>query len=106
LVVSRKLFFIKDIVFYKMITPYTMKQAKKFGVIVKVSKDPSKKLDVFKNGVKVASIGARGYKDYGMYLLEKGENYANERRKLYRIRHDGEQRKVGSNGYYAWHLLW
>jgi hypothetical protein len=98
--------FIKDIVFYKMITPYTMKQAKKFGVMIKVSKDPSKKLDVFKNGVKVASIGARGYKDYGMYLLEKGENYANERRRLYRIRHDGEQRKVGSQGWWAWHLLW
>jgi len=89
-----------------MITPYTMKQAKKFGVMIKVSKDPSKKLDVFKNGVKVASIGQRGAKDYGMYLVEKGEKYANERRRLYRIRHDGEQRKVGSQGWWAWHLLW
>jgi len=91
-----------------MITPYTMKQAKKFGVSLKVSKDPLKKLDVFKNGVKIASIGARGYKDYGMYLAEKGEKYANERRRLYRIRHAGEGRKVGvgSPGYYAWHLLW
>jgi len=89
-----------------MITDYTRNQAKKFGVIVKVSKDPSKKLDVFKNGVKIASIGAKGYKDYGIYLVEKGEKYANERRRLYRIRHDGEQSKVGSPGYYAWNLLW
>jgi Mn-dependent DtxR family transcriptional regulator len=89
-----------------MITPYTMKQAKKFGVTIKVSKDPSKKLDVFKNGVKIASIGAKGYKDYGIYLIEKGKKYANERRRLYRIRHDGEQSKVGSPGYYAWNLLW
>jgi len=89
-----------------MITPYTMKQAKKFGVTIKVSKDPSKKLDVFKNGVKVASIGAKGYKDYGMYLVEKGEKYANERRRLYRIRHSSEQSKVGSPGWWALRLLW
>jgi hypothetical protein len=88
-----------------MITPYTMKQAKKFGVTLKVSKDPSKKLDVFKNGVKIASIGAKGYKDYGMYLIEKGENYANERRRLYRIRHQSDISK-GGNGLWALRLLW
>lgn len=89
-----------------MITEYTRNQAKKFGVSVKVSENPLKKLDVFKNGKKIASIGARGYKDYGIYLIEKGEKYANERRRLYRIRHSGEQSKVSSPGYYAWHLLW
>jgi hypothetical protein len=89
-----------------MITDYTRNQAKKFGVIVKVSKNPSKKLDVFKDGVKVASIGAKGYKDYGIYLIEKGEKYANERRRLYRIRHSSEQSKVGSPGWWALRLLW
>lgn len=90
-----------------MITPHTMKQAKKFGVTLKVSKDPSKKLDVFKNGVKIASIGAKGYKDYGMYLIEKGENYANERRRLYRIRHAGEgSQGRHTAGFWSWHLLW
>ena len=89
-----------------MITPYTRNQAKKFDVMIKVSKNPLKKLDVFKKGVKIASIGARGYKDYGMYLIEKGEKYANERRRLYRIRHSGEDSKVGSNGYWSLNLLW
>lgn len=89
-----------------MITPYTRDQAKKFGVMIKVSKNPLKKLDVFKNGVKIASIGQRGAKDYGMYLIEKGEKYANERQRLYRIRHAGEGSKVSSPGYWSWHLLW
>lgn len=88
-----------------MITPYTMKQAKKFGVIVKVSKNPLKKLDVFKDGIKVASIGQRGAKDYGIYLIEKGEKYANERRRLYRIRHSSDISK-GGNGLWALRLLW
>jgi hypothetical protein len=88
-----------------MITTYTRNQAKKFGVTIKVSKDPSKKLDVFKNGVKIASIGAKGYKDYGTYLIEKGEKYANERRRLYRIRHQSDISK-GGNGLWALRLLW
>ena len=89
-----------------MITPYTRDQAKKFGVTVKVSKNPLKKIDVFKDNNKIASIGQRGAKDYGIYLIEKGEKYANERRRLYRIRHAGKGSKVGSPGYWAWHLLW
>ena len=89
-----------------MITQYTKKQAKKFGVIVKISKNPLKKLDVFKDGKMIASIGAKGYKDFGIYLVEKGEKYANERRRLYRIRHAGEESKIGSNGYWALKLLW
>jgi hypothetical protein len=88
-----------------MITDYTRNQAKKFGVIVKVSKNPSKKLDVFKDGVKIASIGQRGAKDYGIYLIEKGEKYANERRRLYRIRHQSDISK-GGNGLWALRLLW
>jgi hypothetical protein len=88
-----------------MITEYTRNQAKKFGVLVKVSENPLKKLDVFKNGKKIASIGAKGYKDYGIYLIEKGENYANERRRLYRIRHSSDISK-GGNGLWASRLLW
>ena len=88
-----------------MITEYTRNQAKKFGVSVKVSDNPLKKLDVFKNGKKIASIGQRGAKDYGIYLIEKGEKYANERRRLYRIRHSSDISK-GGNGLWASRLLW
>jgi hypothetical protein len=90
-----------------MITEYTRNQAKKFGVVVKISKNPLKKLDVFKNGVKIASIGAKGYKDYGMYLVEKGEKYANERRRLYRIRHSSDLSKGRDTAaFLSLNLLW
>ena len=88
------------------ITSYTRKQAKKIGVEVKPSKVKGKKIDVFKNGKKVASIGAMGYGDYPTYLRTKGKKYADERRRLYKIRHNNNRKKVGSNGYYADKLLW
>jgi len=88
------------------ITDYTYQQAKKLGVEVKPSTDKKKKIDVIKNGKKVASVGAIGYNDYPTYIKEKGMSYANERRKLYKIRHSKDRQKVGSNGYYADKLLW
>lgn len=72
------------------ISEYSKKQAKKLGVEITVSSNPKKKLDVFKDGKKIASIGAIGYKDYGTYLKEKGKAFADERRRLYRLRHAGE----------------
>ena len=88
------------------ITEYTFQQAKKIGVEVKPSTDKKKKIDVIKNGNKIASVGAIGYKDYPTYIKEKGLTYANERRKLYKIRHSKDRQKVGSNGYFADKLLW
>jgi hypothetical protein len=81
------------------ITDYSRNQARKLGVSIRLSSNPKKKLDVYKNGVKVASIGAIGYSDYAT----TGDK---ERRRLYRIRHKGEDKRVGSNGYYAWNILW
>ena len=52
------------------ITSYTKNQAKKLNVIVKPSKTKGKKIDVFKNGKKVASVGAIGYGDYPTYLKD------------------------------------
>lgn len=88
------------------ITEYTKKQAKLLGVDVKPSKNKSKKIDVIKNGKTVASVGAAGYSDYPTYMKAKGIAYANERRRLYRIRHRDDMKKVNSNGYYAGKLLW
>ena len=88
------------------ITNYTKNKAKKLGVEVKRSANKNKKLDVFKNGKKIASVGAIGYKDYPTYMLENGKEFANKRRSLYQQRHKGENKKIGSNGYYAWELLW
>ena len=93
------------------IKAYTKNQAKKLGVQVKPSKTKGKKLDVFKKGKKIASVGAIGYKDYPTYMqLEKSgkvpKGTANKRRKMYKIRHQNDRTVRGSNGYYADKLLW
>jgi len=88
------------------ILPYTKQQAKKIGVMVKPSTDSKKKVDVFQDGNKVASIGAIGYKDYPTFLKEDGKAVAEERRRLYHIRHKKDAAKKGSPGYYASLLLW
>lgn len=67
------------------ITDYTRKKAKEINVEVRPS--TTKKIDVISNGEVVASIGQRGAKDYPHYIQEKGQVYADERRRLYYIRH-------------------
>jgi hypothetical protein len=64
--------------------------AKKFGYEVKPSSLKHKKIDVYKDGERICSVGYKGMMDYGMYLEEKGKAYADERRRLYRIRHPGD----------------
>lgn len=89
------------------ITPYTKNQAKKLGVIVKPSKVKGKKIDVFnKKGDKLASVGAIGYSDFPTYKKNKGLEYAKERRRLYKKRHEKTRKKKGTPSYYADNLLW
>ena len=83
------------------ITQYTRNQAKKLGVSVKRSTNAKKKLDVFKNGKKVASVGAIGYKDYPTFMKTEGKEVADKRRKAYKSRHEKNRHKVGTNSYYA-----
>jgi hypothetical protein len=85
--------------------------ARKLGVVIVPSKDPDKKISVFKNGVLVAQIGQRGYMDYHLYLkAEKAgkfpKGYANERRRLYKLRHKNDRNKFGTAGFYADKILW
>ena len=88
------------------ITKYTKDKAKKLGVEVKVSNLKGKKLDVFKDGKKIASVGALGYSDYPTYIKNKGKDYADKRRTLYKIRHKKDKDVKGTKGYYADRLLW
>lgn len=90
---------------------YTYAQAKKLGVEVKPSNTKGKKIDVFKNGEKVASVGALGMNDYPTYLekerkglVEKGT--AKRRRAAYKTRHEKDRHVKGSKGFYADKLLW
>jgi hypothetical protein len=90
---------------------YTFEQAKKLGVEVKPSKVKGKKIDVFKNGEKVASVGALGMNDYPTYLEKErngvvAEGTAKRRRKAYKMRHEKDRHIRGSKGFYADKLLW
>ena len=88
------------------ITNYTYKQAKKLGVQVKPSTNKTKKIDVYKKGKKIASVGARGYNDFPTFMKLKGKKYAQTRRKLYKMRHEKDRHVKGSRGFYADKLLW
>jgi hypothetical protein len=86
------------------ITEYTKQKAKDLGVEVKPSTNKRKKIDVFKKGDKIASIGAAGMNDYPTYIKTKGKEYADERRRLYKIRHNKD--RFSGNGKWADKLLW
>jgi hypothetical protein len=88
------------------ITKRQISNALNLGVTIKPSTNKSKKIDVFKNGQKIASIGAMGYMDYELYLNSLGKEYADERRRLYKIRHANNRNKIGTAGYYADKILW
>jgi hypothetical protein len=89
------------------ITPQQKLKAALYGVKIKPSTNRKKKIDVFDlNGNKIASIGAAGYMDYEMYIKAKGRAYADERRRLYKIRHQADRLKVGSASFFADKILW
>lgn len=93
------------------IKKYTYNQAEKLGVQVKPSKTKGKKIDVYKKGEKVASVGALGMNDYPTFIEKEkqglvSEGTAKRRRKAYKIRHEKDRHKQGSNGFYADKLLW
>lgn len=75
------------------------KKAKKIKVSVKRSTKSSKKLDVMKGGVRVASIGDVRYSDF----IQHGDP---ERRRRYKLRHQKYRNKVGTPSYYADKILW
>ena len=91
---------------YKILDRVT-NNANKLNVSVKPSKNKKYKLEVYdNNGLFLFHVGANGYGDYSTYLKENGISYANERQRLYKIRHAKDLKVKGSKGYYAYKLLW
>ena len=88
------------------ITNYTYRKAKRLGVTVKNSTVKHKKIDVFKKGKKIASVGALGYEDYPTFMRTHGKTYANRKRRAYKIRHQKDRTRRGTPGFYADQLLW
>lgn len=75
------------------------RNATKIGVSVKPSTNKGKKLDVYKNDKKVASIGDINYSDYLQHKDDK-------RKAQYKARHNKDRHKVGTKSYYADKILW
>ena len=69
------------------ISPKSYKVAKQYGLQIEPSTRKNKKIDVYKDGKYIASIGDIRFKDFHIYLKENGEAYAHERARLYYLRH-------------------
>ena len=85
------------------ISGYSYKKARKLNVEIFSATNPAKKIDVYKDGYKVATIGDIDYYDYPSYLKLYGKDVANEHKRLYHIRHKND---TGLAGYYSKELLW
>ena len=89
------------------ILPYTYEKAKRIGVQIYPSDNPKYKLEIYdKNGIFITYCGGAGYRDFPTYVEEMGYEYAKERQRLYKIRHQKDRTKVGSRGWFADQLLW
>ena len=89
-----------------VIRPYTKKKAKALGVDVRPSKKSDKKIDVIRDGTIIASVGARGMGDYPTYLETHDKEFAEERRRLYKRRHERYRSIKDTPSYWADQLLW
>jgi translation elongation factor EF-G len=88
------------------ILPYTRKQARRLGVQVQPSHNKTKKIDVLRKGRIVASVGANGMNDYPTFIQKRGLKFAQNRRRLYKQRHEKDRHIRGSRGWFADQLLW
>jgi hypothetical protein len=88
------------------ITEYSYKKAKQLNVIIKSSIYKNKKIDVYdKNNNFICSIGNIKFFDYPTYLtIDK--DLANQRRKLYKIRHEKDRHIKNTKGFFADNILW
>ena len=92
------------IMVYK-ITLYSYKKAEENDLNIVPSKKKNKKIDVYKNGEYIASIGDVRYNDYPTYIKNDGKQYADERRKLYYKRHNANSSKYSADNL-AKLILW
>jgi len=89
------------------IKQYTLDKARELGVQVFPSDNPKYKIEIYNDdGVFMFYGGSPLYDDYPTYMETNGKTYADERRRLYRLRHRKEIEKVGSRGWWIAELLW
>ena len=87
------------------ITDYSYRKAQENNLTIKPSTKKNKKIDVYKNGKFIVSIGDVRYNDYPTYILKNGKKYADERKRLYYIRHNINSSKYSADNL-AKLILW
>ena len=89
------------------ITKYSHNRADELNVNIRQSTKKNKKIDVFgKDGKYITSIGDSNYLDYPSYIKKNGIDYANNRRDLYKKRHEKHRKIKNTRSYYADKILW
>jgi len=90
------------------ILPYTYRKARELGLTIFPSDNPKYKLEIYdgETGAFLYYGGSPKYSDYPHYIKSHGKAYADERRRLYRIRHAKEIADTGSRGFVISYLLW
>jgi len=86
-------------------TKEMIKNAKRLEVEIQPSTRKNKKLDVYKEGEYICSIGDSRYNDYHSYKKIDTE-LAERRRMAYYRRHHKDLSKPLSPGFYSWYILW
>ena len=87
-----------------IITDYSYNQAKRLNLIIMSSKN--KKIDVYTiNNEFLQSIGDIRYNDYPHYCIIYNKKYADERKRLYHIRHKNGINIVNSKQYLSANIL-
>lgn len=86
---------------YKLL-PYHLQQAKRLGVKIAPSTKGNYKLDVYKEGEYITSIGDKHYMDFALYY-QIDPVLAEKRRELYWRRH---AKDTGIRGFMAREILW
>ena len=89
-----------------VITKYSFDKAKELNLTIKVSKNPLKKLDVYRDNIFLASIGDIRYNDYPHYCIIYNKEYGDKRKLLYKIRHKKNSDVKYSKQWLALNLLW
>ena len=84
------------------ITNYSKRRARELGVKIEPSRNKNKKIKVIEPTGTIYHVGDSRFLDYPKYR-EISPALAEERRRLYHIRHRSDN---GGAGYYARQLLW
>lgn len=85
------------------IKQYSFDQAKRLDLHIQPSTLKNFKIDVFKDGEYITSIGHKSFSDFPHYIESHGMEYALKRRELYWKRH---RKDDGIRGYLSKTILW